>query len=255
MTSLRAAAGLLALLVPTAVAGPKVCPANVPLSCHNTGPVTDTCCFIPTGQLLQTQFWDVNPPTGPADSWTIHGLWPDNCDGSFPAACDASRAYTNITDILSAGGADDTLSYMQTYWKDYGGNDERFWEHEWAKHGTCISTFSPKCYDGYQSTEEAVDFFSRTVELFKTLPTYEWLADAGITPDKSKSYATADVQAALSRRHGAPVTLGCKGKRLNEVWYHFNVRGSLQSGQFVATQPDGPKSTCGKTVYYNPKAV
>lgn len=54
---------------------PPVC-SNPGLSCQNTAPVQDTCCFnSPGGQLLQTQFWDTNPPTGPVDSWTIHGLW------------------------------------------------------------------------------------------------------------------------------------------------------------------------------------
>jgi ribonuclease T2 len=38
--------------------------------------VENLCCFnAPGGQLLQTQFWDTNPPTGPNDSWTLHGLW------------------------------------------------------------------------------------------------------------------------------------------------------------------------------------
>lgn len=46
------------------------------LSCHNTTAVANLCCFnAPGGQLLQTQFWDTNPPTGPSDSWTLHGLW------------------------------------------------------------------------------------------------------------------------------------------------------------------------------------
>jgi ribonuclease T2 len=46
------------------------------LSCHNETVVENLCCFnAPGGQLLQTQFWDTNPPTGPNDSWTLHGLW------------------------------------------------------------------------------------------------------------------------------------------------------------------------------------
>lgn len=49
---------------------------NPQLSCRNTTAVADTCCFnAPGGQLLLTQFWDTNPPTGPNNSWTIHGLW------------------------------------------------------------------------------------------------------------------------------------------------------------------------------------
>lgn len=45
------------------------------LSCQATG-AQDSCCFnSPGGLLLQTQFWDTQPVTGPRDSWTVHGLW------------------------------------------------------------------------------------------------------------------------------------------------------------------------------------
>jgi ribonuclease T2 len=61
---------------------------------------------------------------------------PDNCDGTYEANCDASRAYTNITQILQAYGKTDLLSYMQNYWVSNSGTAESFWEHEWGKHGT-----------------------------------------------------------------------------------------------------------------------
>ena len=60
----------------------------VTYSCENTTVIQNTCCSpTPGGLVLQTQFWDTY--TGyeakgqilPKDSWTIHGLWPDNCDG------------------------------------------------------------------------------------------------------------------------------------------------------------------------------
>lgn len=143
---------------------------------------------------------------------------------------------------------------MKKYWKDYQGNDDTFWEHEWGKHGTCISTLEPSCYSNYKATEEAAAFFTRTVNLFKTLPTYDWLAAAGITPSSSKTYNTDAVQSALEKKHGAKVTLVCKGKVLNEVWYHFNVKGSLQTGKFVAAQPDGAKGKCPSTIQYKPKS-
>jgi ribonuclease T2 len=55
----------------------QTCP-NAQLSCHNTTVVENLCCFnAPGGQILQTQFWDASPATGPEDSWTIHGLWYD----------------------------------------------------------------------------------------------------------------------------------------------------------------------------------
>jgi ribonuclease T2 len=194
------------------------------LSCHNTTAQANLCCFnSPGGSLLQTQFWDTSPPTGPSDSWTLHGLWPDNCDGTYEANCDSRRAYTNITEILQAAGADDTLAYMQKYWKDYQGDDESFWEHEWSKHGTCISTLDPDCYPDYQPTQEVPDFFNKTVSLFQSLPSYQFLSDAGIVPSTSQTYSSADIQAALSKGHdGMEVYLGCKSSALNEIWYFFN---------------------------------
>jgi ribonuclease T2 len=180
---------------------------------------------------------------------------PDRCDGTYDANCDPSRAYTNISAILNSFGATDLLTYMGTYWKDYQGNDESFWYHEWAKHGTCISTLEPSCYNEHKATEEVVDYFQKAVDLFKTLPSYTWLAAAGITPSTSKTYTTAQIQSALAaNRPGVEVTLGCKSGVLNEIWYHYDVRGSLQTGEFVPADPDGTKSTCPATgIKYLPK--
>jgi len=110
--------------------------------------------------------------SGPSNSWTIHGLWPDHCDGTYDSSCDSTRAYTNITAILQSYGKNDLLAYMNTYWVDINGADETFWEHEWAKHGTCISTFKPSCYTSYTAQEEVPDFFQKTVDLFQTLDSY-----------------------------------------------------------------------------------
>lgn len=98
---------------------------------------------------------------------------PDHCDGTFDANCDASREYTNISSIISNAGETALLDYMNTYWKDYQGNDESFWEHEWGKHGTCISTLEPACYTDYVPQQEVVAYFQKTVDLFKTLDSYQ----------------------------------------------------------------------------------
>ena len=106
------------------------CSTTGQLSCQNTTAQSNLCCFnAPGGALLQTQFWDTDPVVGPSNSWTIHGLWPDNCDGTYEANCDDSRAYTNITQILNAAGKQDLVNYMNTYWQSNSGSAETFWEH------------------------------------------------------------------------------------------------------------------------------
>ncbi|KAA6406401.1 MAG: ribonuclease T2 [Lasallia pustulata] len=233
---------------------PESCP-NPQLSCHNTTAQANTCCFnTPGGQLLQTQFWDSHPATGPADHWTVHGLWPDHCDGTFDQYCDSSRQYTNITAILQSYGATDLLGYMDTYWKDQAGDDESFWEHEWGKHGTCISTLNPSCYTNYTPQEEVLDFFNKTVQLFQGLDSYSFLSAAGILPSTTQTYTSAQIQAALTAPRGVSVVIGCTNSTFNEIWYFYNVLGSVQTGQFESTGPDGSKSSCPSTgIQYLPK--
>ncbi|KAH9858319.1 ribonuclease T2 [Lenzites betulinus] len=224
------------------------CSTSGPASCHNTTRETDLCCFeAPGGLLLQTQFWDTNPSTGPSNSWTIHGLWPDNCDGTFKENCDSSRDYTNIASLLTAQGASDTLAFMQEFWVDINGQNEQFWEHEWSTHGTCYSTLKTACLpSGSAKGAEAVAFFNTVVKLFKTLPTYDFLSAAGITPSSSKTYTLATITSALKAATGVTPALNCDGTSLNEIEWYFNVKGSLIDGTFVPI--DAPsKGSCAST--------
>jgi len=211
-----------------------------PVSCSLSRP--GSCCFeAPGGLLVQPQFWDTNPSTGPSDSWTIHGLWPDNCDGTFEQNCDSSRDYTNIAGLLTAQGASDTLNFMQTYWVDINGQNEQFWEHQWSTHGTCFSTFKPSCLQGSNPTgAEAVAYFQSAVRLFQTLPTYQWLSDAGITPDGSKTYSLNEITSALKSASGFTPALDCTGGSLSQIYWYFNLKGSGIDGTFVPI--DAPKA-------------
>jgi ribonuclease T2 len=49
---------------------------------------------------------------------------------------------------------------------------------------------------------KAVAFFETVVMLFKTLPTYNWLADAGITPSSSETYTLSSLLSALEAGSG-----------------------------------------------------
>jgi ribonuclease T2 len=82
----------------------------------------------------------------------------------------------------------------------------------------------------------------------------QWLADAGITPSTSKTYTAAEIGAALSKTRGVDVAIMCKNSEFDEAWYFYNVQGSVQTGNFKPTNPDGSKSTCPSTgIKYLPK--
>jgi len=61
------------------------------------------------------------------DYFTLHGMWPNNDDGSYPCNCDGESF--NPNDIS------DLKDEMDKYWRSFNGNNEDFWQHEWSKHG------------------------------------------------------------------------------------------------------------------------
>lgn len=242
------------------LSGAPSCPIDGPLSCHNQTRA-DTCCFIhPGGRLLLTQFWDeeVHVDGGEQD-WTVHGLWPDLCDGSYDQYCGMAPRFDNITGVLEQYDQGELLSYMNRYWVANYGTNDHLWAHEYNKHATCINTLAPPCYGGgYTPGLEVVDYFVRAFGLFRLLDTYRALEQAGIEPDHSKKYELSKIQKTLEEFSGGRVILKCGGRRhdvLHEAWYVYFVKGSLQSGQFVPARDTfkGDHNNCASRVRYLPK--
>ncbi|PSR90324.1 ribonuclease T2-like protein [Coniella lustricola] len=222
--------------------------ATVVESCSTAAAAASTCCVNrPGGQLLQVQFWDTDPVEGPANSWGIHGLWPDECTGDYQEDCDTTREYTDITTLIEKYGTTDLLDFMNTYWNSDDETNEEFWEHEWATHGTCISTLDPTCYTDYETGIEAVDFFQIVVNLFQTLNTYETLYAAGIVPSNTKTYTLAEIVDAISASFGEDPVLLCDDDTISEIYYGFFVNGPLVNQDFVPAAVVGEDSTCPDT--------
>ncbi|KAI0875507.1 ribonuclease Trv [Hypoxylon argillaceum] len=234
------------------------CPLDGPISCNNQS-ATDSCCFIhPGGRLLLTQFWDEEVHVGGGEEdWTLHGLWPDLCDGSYDQFCGMTPRFNNITDVLKHYDQGELVESMNRYWIASYGTNEHLWAHEYNKHGTCINTLAPSCYgEAYTPGVEVVDYFVRAFGLFQMLDTYRALERVGIEPHPSKTYALADVEAALEEFSGSRVILKCSRRGvLHEAWYVWFVKGSLQSGQLVPARDSfkGDHSNCPAQVRYLPK--
>ena len=247
-------------LKPSSSAGPvpsqlpsifKSCPADLPLSCSTDASNIDSCCVeAPGGVLLQTQFWDYNPSTGPNDSWTIHGLWPDNCDGSYSSYCDDSMNVNSIKSVLQSFNETELLDFMNTYWKDYQGNDDDLWTHEFNKHATCMSTLKPDCFTDKTTNLDAVEFFKQVTSMFENLPSYKWLSDAGIVPSNDVKYAKTDIAAALNAKFGAEVYFACdKNGAINEIWYYYHLKGRVIDGDYQPIDFIG-KNSCPDQISY-----
>ncbi|TVY58979.1 Ribonuclease T2-like 1-A [Lachnellula cervina] len=223
------------------------------LSCSaNAYPnITDSCCTETYGGLvLSTQLW--NTYTGlesqgqllPKNSWSLHGLWPDFCNGSYTQYCDLS-----ISTFLAPFGKFDLLAYMNKFWIAQAQPNSDFWGHEFSKHGTCYSTFDLPCYGPqYRQHEEVVDFFETAISYYETLPTWIWLGAQGIYPSNSTTYSLTDFQSALAKGFGALPYIACSGPKYNataagngtldnggtvlsEVWYYHHVLGRVQARQ------------------------
>jgi ribonuclease I len=62
-------------------------------------------------------------------TFTIHGLWPDYNNTSYPQFC--TNTPFNITRL------EPIITNMTQYWYSYMTSNLIFWTHEWDKHGTC----------------------------------------------------------------------------------------------------------------------
>jgi len=66
---------------------------------------------------------------------TIHGLWPNRSDGTWPSTCSKEALDTSLLQDLS--------DELEQNWPNVKSltsgtpSHESFWAHEWAKHGTC----------------------------------------------------------------------------------------------------------------------
>ncbi|CAD6885623.1 unnamed protein product [Tilletia controversa] len=231
-------------------------PVRAQDGCLSCSPcAVDSCqTNLPGGLILLTQFWDTHPAAGPDDSWTIHG--PDYCNGSYPANCDPSRENLYPLDVLKDANETDLISYMNEFWVSDRGSTPDFWSHEWSKHGVCVSTLDPKCYDQdtYTPNQDLVDFFKTTTALHQRYNLYDALAKANILPTTSQTYALSDVKAALRDAFGVDVSLRCNSAYLQEAWIYHHTNGRANDpDSFVAIDGLARDNRCPTTVRYVPK--
>lgn len=134
----------------------------------------------------------------PMDFWkgslTLHGLWPERNDGTYPSSCSTEKFnHQTVNDI--------GRTRFDTYWPNVKASSSpssnayySFWEHEWTKHGTCSGL-----------TQDA--YFNSTLNHFLETPTIV-----------RENYGSTISKTELMDAYGGDVVLVCSaGKFLSEV--------------------------------------
>ncbi|RWS24875.1 ribonuclease Oy-like protein [Leptotrombidium deliense] len=157
--------------------------------------------------------------------WSIHGMWPQNQHGRHPESCCKNR-YLNENVIRKL------YPDLKENWLTLFGNEKRFWQHEWEKHGTC--SFATKKLQGQEN------YFSNTLQLFKTLHVSTWLAKHSITPQPlgpKSSYQLEQIRGAIRTGYGKRVRFACgllKDNHSNEISILQEIHFCFDKASLVA---------------------
>ncbi|KAL8161663.1 hypothetical protein V2J09_013152 [Rumex salicifolius] len=153
--------------------------------------------------------------SGAPSEFTIHGLWTDYNDGTWPACCTNSRFdIKQVSNLVVA---------LKKYWPSLscgspsscGRHKGSFWAHEslsqtmfiflWyvaEKHGTCSS---PVIHDEY-------NYFLTTLNVYFKYNVTRVLNEAGYIPSNSEKYPLGGIISAVENAfHASPLIVCSKG--------------------------------------------
>ncbi|XP_072973926.1 ribonuclease 2-like [Typha angustifolia] len=173
--------------------------------------------------------------------FTIHGLWENYDDGSWPACC--SHSSFDMKKISSL------IPTLEKYWPSlycsssslcYGGKGP-FWAHEWEKHGTC----------SYPVIQDEYSYFSTTLDLYFKYNITSILCSAGIEAANGERYPLGDIVATIKKSFGATPLLACKHGSLRELklcfYKDFKPRDCI-SGSNTVNGTVNSRSSCPRYV-------
>ncbi|KAL6741583.1 hypothetical protein Aduo_014821 [Ancylostoma duodenale] len=130
--------------------------------------------------------------------WSIHGLWPNYRNGSYPQFCDGIPRKFDGKLIASI---EERLTKM---WPNLypAKTAQSFWKHEWEKHGTCAQSL--------KNLSSEYLYFFKTMEVDLQFSVGAALRRAQIVP-RSEPYLLDEIQEALRNElsSGKNVQINC----------------------------------------------
>nr|QCF59422.1 S3-RNase [Prunus dulcis] len=183
--------------------------------------------IMSTGSYDYFQFVQQWPPTNcrvrtkcskprPLQYFTIHGLWPSNYSNpTMPSNCNGSKFDDrNVSPQLR--------NKLKRSWPDVeSGNDTKFWEDEWNKHGTCS-----------EQTLNQFQYFERSQDMWMSYNITEILKNASIVPHPAKTWTYSDIVSPIKAATGRTPLLRCKydnnTQLLHEVVFCYGYKAIKQ---------------------------
>ncbi|KAK4399806.1 Ribonuclease 3 [Sesamum angolense] len=188
-----------------------------------------------TGSYCDTKRSCCYPTTGkPTANFTIHGLWPNYNNGSYPSSCNKKSPYdgTKVSDLLSR---------LEVSWATLAcptNNGTKFWSHEWEKHGTCS-----------ESVLDQHSYFEATLNIKDKVNLLQILEAAGIRPDDN-FYKVDDIKEAIKAGTGYAAAVECnsdpsRNGQLFQVYLCVDA-----SGKDLIECPVIPKRKCNPSIQF-----
>ncbi|XP_010108673.2 ribonuclease 3 [Morus notabilis] len=179
-----------------------------------------SCCYPKTGK--------------PTAEFSIHGLWPNHKDGSWPSNCNPDSVFDRLE-------ISDLMGSLQKNWPSLScpsSNGFRFWSHEWEKHGTCS-----------ESELNQHDYFATALKLKEKVNLLKILKNAEIEPDDgfySLDSIVKAIEAVTSHAPGMECNKDSAGNsQLYQVYLCVDTSGSE-----IIECPILPRGRCDSSVQF-----
>ncbi|ARF09950.1 T2 family ribonuclease [Indivirus ILV1] len=163
--------------------------------------------------------------------FTIHGLWPQYYNGSWPQFCNHDKFnYLAIKNISQ---------YLEMYWTNFK-NAKDLWVHEYKKHATCAEN------DPLLSTE--YQYFLTGLILRNKYNIFSVLKNNSIVPSNIIKYSTKGLVKVLSKGFNNTIVMLCNENNiLNEI--RFCLDKNLE--QFDCPSNELKEQCQNKYISYN----
>ncbi|KAJ9066444.1 hypothetical protein DSO57_1009429 [Entomophthora muscae] len=199
------------------------------------------CCIPDMGRMTLAVQWVVNQPI---QKFTLHGFWPGDCETGMGPEDGCKIGETKTEDDLIADAP--LKAKMEKYWVSSRNNSQWFWDHEWNKHGTCLSTIREECNHS-KGDKPHIRYFKTALREYERYDVYEELARNRIVP-REEPYSLKEMVYALNKWR-LSFKLQCTRGRLNQIFFFsYGITGN----QFIERSYYGIHD-CPQKIKYLPK--